>query len=71
MDHKKRWAKIKEKKILAAPFRKEYCGCGKRTFRTRGEAERYRRSELGKRGKRRIHVYECPVSFDYHITFNK
>lgn len=70
-DHKKVWAKIRKVKMLRVPFKKEYCGCGKRAFRTRGEAERYRRSELGKRGKRRIHVYECPGSHDYHITFNK
>lgn len=66
----KRWKKVKKKLRERVPFTKEYCVCGKRSF-TKGEAERYKQSELKKRGNRKAHIYACPESFDYHLTYKQ
>lgn len=63
----KRWQKIVKEKLAKVPFRKEYCVCGKRSF-TKGEGERYRKFET-KGNKKKAHIYQCPESFDYHLTY--
>ncbi len=67
---KDRWRELRKKKLAAVPFKREYCACGKRSFGSRHEAERYRRSEI-EGTKKRAHVYECPESHDYHLTYKK
>lgn len=70
--HQNRWKAIRKKKRFAVPFKKVYCVCGKLSFTSAREAERYRLRELVDRGsKRRSHVYECPESHHYHITYEK
>ncbi len=68
--HEHAWKKIRRKKIASLPFKKDYCECGKRSFKSIGEAERYRKAEIDGT-KKRAHVYKCPESFDYHITYKK
>lgn len=66
----RKWQAIKKAKMMKVPFRKRYCRCGKLSF-TKAEAERYRLVQLDQRGsKRKAHVYECPESYDYHLTYN-
>lgn len=69
---KRRWNEIKDRKLFMVPFKKEYCVCGKRLFRSKAEAERFRLRELVDRGsKRKNHVYKCEESHHYHITYKE
>lgn len=66
----KRWKELR-RRMTASPkarFKERYCVCGKRSF-GKNEAHRWLAASQERWGRKRGYVYECPRSFDYHVSF--